>query len=260
MEDSLSEPVVLVLLSYVRSLFGTIFSFIWTFGYGCVAILVLMIFPSQSLRDFFYRTWGAVCVFLFGVEVELRGGSFFPMPGQPGSVCLFNHTSNFDIPVVNSVLRGSVRWGAKIELFKIPIFGSILRSMGVLPITRSNREEVFKVYSESIPRIKNGECFFLAPEGTRKDGSRIFPFKSGPFVFAIEAQCLVVPVLIYGAWRIQPKGQILPACGKWRNKLVVEVLPPISTKGLKIGDRAQLQDQAFRSMTEAFERLRVEFG
>jgi 1-acyl-sn-glycerol-3-phosphate acyltransferase len=118
LEDSLSEPIVLVLLSYVRSLFGTIFSFIWTFGYGCVAIFVLMIFPSQRLRDFFYRTWGAGCVFLFGVEVELRGGSFFPMPGQPGSVCLFNHTSNFDIPVVNSVLRGSVRWGAKIELLK----------------------------------------------------------------------------------------------------------------------------------------------
>lgn len=250
--------IFLVALSYVRSIFSTILAFLWTVGYGSMAIFVLSIYPRQSWRDFIYRTWGKGCVGLFGVEVELRGAPHFPAPGSPGAICLFNHTSNFDIPVVNSVLRGSVRWGAKIELFKIPIFGSILRAMGVLPIARNHREEVLKVYSETIPRVKGGECFLLAPEGTRKDGSQIFPFKSGPFIFAIEAQCPLLPVVIYGAWKVQSRGQLFPTWGQWRNRVIVQVLPPISTLGLSLADRMSIQDRAFQQMTEAFDHLKDE--
>lgn len=250
--------VLWVALSYLRSVLSTILAFLWTVGYGTMAIFILSIYPRQSWRDFIYRTWGKGCVGLFGIEVELRGAQYFPSPGSPGAICLFNHTSNFDIPVVNSVLHGSVRWGAKIELFKIPVFGSILRAMGVLPIARNHREEVLKVYSETIPRVKKGECFLLAPEGTRKDGSRIFPFKSGPFIFAVEAQCPLLPVVIYGAWKVQSRGQFFPAWGQWRNRVIVQVLPPISTEGSSLADRGSIQDRAFQQMTEAFAHLREE--
>ncbi|MCB0362382.1 MAG: 1-acyl-sn-glycerol-3-phosphate acyltransferase [Bdellovibrionales bacterium] len=252
------EPRGLVLLSYLRSVLASVLGMLWTFGYGALAVAVLLVFPRQKWRNLIYRSWGRIYVSLFGVEIELRGESFFPKEGLSGAVCIFNHTSNFDIPIINAVVKGSLRWGAKIELFHIPIFGSILKSMGVLPIARAHREEVFKLYFDTIPRIKKGECFLLAPEGTRKDGCRIYPFKSGPFIFAIEAQCPIIPILIYGAWRIQPKGRLWAAWGRWRNKVVVQLLPPISTEGLGRDNRACLQEKAFRIMTEAFSDLKRE--
>lgn len=261
-DQSEREPDLLILLSYIRSLVSTILCFVWTALYGCLAVFSLSIFSRQDLRNFFYRSWGKVCMTLFGIQVEVRGkeNAASNISGGAGVIYLFNHTSNFDIPVINSVFNESVRWGAKIELFKIPLFGRILKSMGVLPIARTHREEVFKVYSESIPRIKKGECFLLAPEGTRKDGSRIYPFKSGPFLFGIEAQCPIIPVLIYGAWKIQPKEKILPAWGKWRNKVIVQILPPLFTNGMNREHRQTLQEQAYHLMSQGFEQLKREFN
>ncbi|MCC7404518.1 MAG: 1-acyl-sn-glycerol-3-phosphate acyltransferase [Bdellovibrionales bacterium] len=256
--ENLKESPGLVVLSYVRSLVALPLVVLWTFGYGSAAILTLLLVPSNRVRDFIYRTWGKGCCALYGLDIEVRGAGNFPRPGTTGVIGLFNHSSNFDIPIVHTAINGSVRWGAKVELFKIPIFGSILKSMGVLPIARANREEVFKVYEQSIPRVQKGECFMLAPEGTRKDGQQIHPFKTGPFIFAIQAQAPIVPVVICGAWRVQSKGQILPCWGRWHHKIVVEVLPPIATAGLSLDQRPIVQDKAFRLMSDTFAALQRE--
>ena len=258
-ETKYNEPQSLIYLSYLRSAVATPLGGLWTALYGMVAILVLMLVPSQWLRDWIYYTWGKGCTLLFGMGVEVRGVENFPAPGQ-GAICLFNHSSNFDIPIVNSAMRKPIRWGAKVELFRIPIFGPTLKAMGVLPIARANREEVLRVYQESVPRVHKGECFFLAPEGTRKDGAKIYPFKNGPFIFAIQSQCPVVPVVLHGANRVLSKGQIFPSWGRWHNKVVVEVLPPIPTSGLFLKERPQLQEQAYQAMSDAFERLCREQG
>ncbi|MCB0385627.1 MAG: 1-acyl-sn-glycerol-3-phosphate acyltransferase, partial [Bdellovibrionales bacterium] len=205
--ETLKESPFFVFLSYVRSLVATPLAVLWTFAYGSVAIVTLILFPSNRIRDVIYHTWGKSLCALLGLDIEVRGLENFPRPGTPGAVCLFNHSSNFDIPIINAAIFGSIRWGAKVELFKIPIFGPTLKSMGVLPIARANREEVLRVYEQSVPRVKKGECFFLAPEGTRKDGTKIYPFKTGPFVFAIQAQCPLIPIVVHGAWRVLGNGQ-----------------------------------------------------
>ncbi|MBX3041105.1 MAG: 1-acyl-sn-glycerol-3-phosphate acyltransferase, partial [Bdellovibrionaceae bacterium] len=142
--------------------------------------------------------------------------------------------------------------GAKIELFKIPVFGFAMRRIGILPIDRRNREGVFRVYREAQIRMQQGERFALAPEGTRQDEERLGPFKSGPFVFAINTGAPVVPVVIRNASQILPKHSLFPNMGTWKRRIRLSVLPAVSTQSMKLDDRPILQEKVRTEMLPFF--------
>lgn len=199
-----------------------------------------LIYNSREIDDRSIRFWGKYSCKMFGVDVEVSGLESLP-PG--GCIFLFNHSSLFDIFSMNWALP-SFRFGAKIELFKIPIFGKAMRRVGVLPIARHRREEVFKIYEASVERIKSGERIALAPEGTRQKNDQILgPFKAGPFVFAINAQTQLVPVIIKGAAGILPKYHLLPNMTTWKSKITIQILPPISAASYNLKERPALQDK-----------------
>src|SRR5262249_3071730 len=144
------------------------------------------------------QMWAKPLLWVSGVKLEIRGRENVAQGGK-GFLILFNHSSNYDIPVLFCFPR-SFRFGAKVELFKIPFFGRAMKMCGVLPIDRGNREKVMQVYENAISRVEKGECFALAPEGTRQNQPRIGSFKRGPFEFALNAKMDVVPVVIAGTY------------------------------------------------------------
>lgn len=238
----------LKLLSYPRSLLGTLFLPILTAICAASLILVNILFNSRKLEDYIVVFWTRTCCWMFGVKVEVQGLENRP---KGGFLYVFNHTSFFDIFAMNGWL-GSFRFGAKIELFSIPIFGYGMRRAGILPIARHRRDEVFKVYQAAEARIKAGERFALAPEGTRQETETLGPFKSGPFVFAINAKAPIVPVIIKGAAVIMPKGVIIPNWGVWSRTITLEVLPPVRTEGYTIEQRPVLQEKVRKIMEPYF--------
>ncbi len=232
--------MLLKLLSYPRSLLALVLFPIHTMLCSIGLIIVNLTMKNRPLEDKFVIWWTTGACRLFGVKVKVVGLENRP-PG--GFIYVFNHTSFFDIFTMNGYL-GSFRFGAKIELFKIPIFGPAMRRAGILPIARERREEVFKVYREAEIRIKAGERFALAPEGTRQHSERLGSFKSGPFIFAINAKAPIVPVIIKGASSILPKGQIIPNWGVWsRIWSLCTFLPPISPLDYTVDTRPQLQEK-----------------
>jgi 1-acyl-sn-glycerol-3-phosphate acyltransferase len=153
--------------------------------------------------------------------------------------------------------------------------------LGMLPIDRARKESVFRIYDEATIRMQNGERFALAPEGGRTkqqpEGGRtkpqpasngkwgdarqspagdtgrkpreiLAPFKSGPFVFAIQAQVPIVPVVIRGASQILPKGQLFPNWDRWFRDVEVRILPPLSTQSYDLKNRPDLQRQVYCEM------------
>lgn len=212
-----------------------------------VAILGNLIFNNREFDDNVALFWGKISCWMFGVKVILRGEENIP-PG--GCIFLFNHTSFFDIFAMQGAIRG-FRFGAKIELFKIPIFGATMTRLGALPIARHRREEVFRVYKEAQNRIERGEKFALAPEGTRQHEERLGDFKAGPFVFGINARAPLVPVVIRGASAIMPKHHWLPNRDILVREVFIDVLPAVSTAGYDIKDRPLLQ-QRVRAEMEPF--------
>lgn len=198
---------------------------------------------ARAIQDFVVGVWTRFSLFLFGVELKVHHLEKLP---EGAYLCLFNHTSNFDILAVQSLIP-RIRFGAKIELFSIPIFGAAMRAAGVLPISRSERAEVIKVYNEAQARLANGECFILSPEGTRQAEEKLGVFKSGPFLFAIAAQVPIVPVAIKGASRIQAKGHWLPNSQQWKSKIEVTFGDPISTAGMTADAKKDLQERVLES-------------
>jgi len=224
------------LLPIIRSMLAIIF---YPFLMLFFAILIVLLGFSPSLRkiqDQVVGCWASSSLWLFGVKVKGYNLSRLPTSGY---LALFNHTSNFDILAVQTLIH-KIRFGAKIELFSIPFFGSAMKASGALAIARANRDEVLKVYDGARVRMQRGECFILSPEGTRQPIEKLGPFKSGPFLLAIASQCPIVPIAIKGASLIQLKGQKLPNIQHWHSTIEVFIGEPIPTIGLPESSKQDL--------------------
>jgi 1-acyl-sn-glycerol-3-phosphate acyltransferase len=239
------------LVYWLRSFVATIWLVFFT---GVIATSVMfcgLILKNQRYIDWLIHIWGRSLTWFFNIHVEVRGLENLP---SEGCLLLFNHSSNFDIMIFAASIPKHARFGAKIELFKIPIFGQAMRAAGVLPIARAEREKVLNLYSESIEKVQQGTSFVLAAEGTRQPTPGVgAKFKAGPFIFAITGQFPIVPVVIRGAAEIQPKGELLACTKVWRSHATITVLPPVPTKGFSIDDRTQLQEQIRIQMTNAYQ-------
>lgn len=208
-----------------------------------------LLFNNKTIDNKIVQWWTLGSCLMFGVRVQLLGQE--NIPKDSGAVFLFNHTSFFDIWALNGVIP-SIRFGAKIELFKIPIFGKAMERVGVLPIARKSKEEVFKVYERSEEKLKGGQFYALSPEGTRQAEEKLAPFKAGPFVFAIKAKVPVVPVIIKGASYALPKGAYFPMWKKLSHTIRIQVLPRIETKDYTIDQRPALQKKVFEVMSSNY--------
>lgn len=191
------------------------------------AIIFSFFTSSAKVSGFHIKLWGISTCFLFGVKLFVHGRQHWRQGS--GGVVLFNHTSFFDIFAMIAALP-DIRFGAKIELFKIPVFGSAMRRVGILPIDRERREKVFAIFQKAVDRLKSGEKIALAPEGTRNPNpSQLANFKSGPFIFALQSRVDLIPVVIKGAYEVLPKGQVLPNSSACSRTIHLHILEPIST-------------------------------
>lgn len=233
------------LLIFVRALVATlVFPFI-ILGLGTVIIVSNLFVGNTRLDDKLVMLWARTTCFLSGVRVVVEGRQNIP---QGGCLYLFNHASFFDIFAMAAVLDG-LRFGAKAELFKIPVFGRVMRMIRTLPIARNNREEVIKIYEEAKVRFAHGEQFALSPEGGRfYDPEHLFPFKAGPFLFAMSAGVPLVPVVVNGAYEALPKGSFLFNTFNWRHTITLKILEPVQTGGYSVDQRKDLQKIVYDKM------------
>jgi 1-acyl-sn-glycerol-3-phosphate acyltransferase len=246
------------LISYPRGLLVTFLGVIHTFIMSIIILFLAGVVRSRKLVDFaIIYLWSMPIILGSGTRVEVRGKEAFGDSPQ-GFLILFNHSSLMDIPVLYSYFPRSFRFGAKIELFKIPFFGKAMELCGVLPIDRANRNKVMKVYENAIARVNNGEAFALAPEGTRQKEATLGRFKRGPFEFAINAQMDIVPAVIAGAYDVLPRDGFLVGAGKFRNKIIVQILPRVPTKGITIEQVDDLLERVRTPMNEAYVQLNEE--
>ena len=187
------------------------------------------------------------------VTYEVRGAA----NADPGKqyVVVTNHLSNFDIPLVLLAVPGRVRFLAKKELFKIPIFGPAMGKVGVVKIDRkagmSVHDAIFEAAADSLDR---GYWLLVYAEGTRSSDGEMAPFKKGAFRIAIDNDLPILPVVLEGTHEVNPPGSMLIFPGKAQ----VSILEPVETDGLTRADVPELSRSVRTSMIEEFDRLRAE--
>ncbi|MBL7546247.1 MAG: 1-acyl-sn-glycerol-3-phosphate acyltransferase [Bdellovibrionaceae bacterium] len=244
----------MIVLIRLRSLILVMLYPIYLVLLSFICVVLNLIFNNRKIDNFMIKIWAKGSCRMFGVRVSVNGEE--NIPKKIGCIYIFNHASYFDIWAMSGYLP-SFRFGSKIELFRIPIFGWALRRVGVLPIDRERRESVFRVYAEAKERILIGDRFALAPEGTRQGREgQLGPFKSGPFVLAIQCGAPLVPVIIRNAGRVMPKDKIFPNWNRWSDEIILDVLPSIETRHLEVDAKKELMESTRMQMQKAVDGLR----
>ncbi|MGZ3727268.1 MAG: lysophospholipid acyltransferase family protein [Pseudobdellovibrio sp.] len=239
------------ILIYLRSLIATLIFPFTVLILGPIAIAVHLITKSKSFDYFIMLLWGKICCRMCGVKVVVEGMENIP---PRGCLFLFNHTSFFDIFAMSGYIPG-IKYGAKAELFKIPVFAQVMKIMGTLPIYRGDREKVIRIYKRAKSRFEHGERFALSPEGGRfYDKHKLSPFKAGPFLFAMSADAPVVPLVILGAYEALPKGGILFNTHAWSHTIQLKILKPIETSQYTEDTRKDLQRLVYDQMNSIWEK------
>jgi 1-acyl-sn-glycerol-3-phosphate acyltransferase len=250
--------MIMKLLSYPRAFILSPLIGVYTLAMSALILLLANLGVRRDYLDNLIRyPWAHWVMWLANVEIDVRGAENIPAD-KTGFLVLFNHTSHIDIIALYGFLPKIVRFGAKIELFRVPFFGKAMLKMGAIPIDRRLREKVLQLYQAAIPRVAAGDAFALAPEGTRQKEPVLGKFKYGPFLFAVQAQMNIVPVVLAGAYEVLPKNSIWVNMGAWKRTVIMEILKPVSTAGLSDTDIEGLQNSIHEKMHQTLERLKVE--
>lgn len=233
----------------IRALFvlvGTVVATVTFGGWVLLAALFRVRDGVGSPYDLAPRLWSRSILWMSGVRLVQHGTEH-----KKGERHIFavNHVANYDVLAVAATLRW-IKFVAKVELFKIPLFGKAMLAAGMIPIERANRKAAFGSYSLATKRIQSGASVAVYPEGTRGNAYPLRPFKKGPFVLAIQAQAPIVPVVVYGQLEVNPKGKFLVRPGT----IHVHFLPPIETVGMSYEDRDRLADLTHAAMRDCLAR------
>lgn len=194
---------------------------------------------AGGIYDWGTSDWARWILWAAGTPVEIDGLERVPREGPV--VYASNHSSMFDIWALASALPGSIRFVAKQELARIPVFGRAMLAAGHVAIDRGSRVRAMSAYSRAARIIRDlGVSTVVFPEGTRSRTGELLPFKNAPFGLAIAAQVPLVPVYVHATFRILPKGA-------WRLRpapIRVLIGEPIPTTELTLDDRDALRQRA----------------
>lgn len=146
--------------------------------------------------------WARKILDFLRVEVELEGA----LDGLAGRrvMVISNHQSHFDVLSLVTRLPLSLRFVAKRELVKVPLFGPGMVAAGHVIIDRRRGAEAKQAMRAQLSR--SGASLFVFPEGTRSRDGRLGPLRRGAFEIAHEAGLPLLPVAVSGTRFIHPPG------------------------------------------------------
>ncbi len=204
-----------------------LFRFVWLLWGGIVfMVLITLITPvfillialfgkkvRYQLLTFNFKILGPILCFLMGIRFVKHNRE--NMPNKGAHVLISNHQSMVDIIInaANSPQAGYFL--AKKSLTKFPVFGMMVKSLGIL-VDRTSDESRKKSYLYMVNTIKEGFPIFIYPEGTRnRTNPPLKEFYAGAFRLAIETKVPIIAQTIIGAKQIyNPDTPMLMQPGK----------------------------------------------
>jgi 1-acyl-sn-glycerol-3-phosphate acyltransferase len=201
-------------------------------GMAAVAVALHRTTGSRELAWRFAKARARNLAGLLGVGVKMTGLERL----DPAQSYVFapNHHSHLDILVLLGWLPGATRFAAKRELWRHPVVGGVLDTLGMIPIDRDDPARSVDALRQAAVERQSVVVF---PEGTRSRTGALLPFKLGAFVLAITAGLPIVPVVCRGTRRLMPRGSRLTVVP---GEVEIVIEEPIATTGLGYDDREAL--------------------
>ncbi len=195
------------LVDVIRTLGTVLVGVTATATIGIAIIGVAAIRPTSSVVDQLTRAWARVILGAAGVRIETHG--VHKIDPEQAYVIISNHRSAADVMCLFVVLPLPVRFLAKQELFSIPLFGSILRSLRMVPVDRGAADHT-SINAASGAALRQGSSLVVFAEGTRVTSADARPFKKGGVIIAQQHNAPILPVTMVGTGNIfAPHGRII---------------------------------------------------
>lgn len=235
------QSIIRTLITYIVILVLTII------GALLIIVVGLLKSPYAPFNNRVIRIWASSIIRSSGTRLTVEGKERLD-PRQP-YVYISNHLSTFDIIATAYILPGTVRFIAKKELFRIPLFAQGMAAAGMIKIDRGNSEEARKTISEAVRVVKNGVSIIVFPEGTRSRTGQIQNFKKGGFILALSGQIPIVPISISGSQYVNRKNSPILRPGR----IKLKILEPIETEGMTMEDRNRLLQTVRQKIIDHYE-------
>jgi 1-acyl-sn-glycerol-3-phosphate acyltransferase len=195
------------------------------------------------------RFWGNLLLFVSGVHLNICG--LENIDPQRSYIIMANHQSYHDIFLLLT-LPVFIHWMAKKELFRMPVFGWILKWIDAISIDRGNKAKTYSSIKNAVEKIRSGATVLIFPEGTRSPTGYLLPFNKGGFSLAILSRSPILPITIYGTHNVMPKGSLMVH----PSRVKVLINPPIETKSLNLRDRDQLMEHVQKLFQQNLNRIK----
>ncbi len=232
----------------IRTIFTMIVVIVMTF---LCATLIILIYPFGSYNKVTNKTaliWSKSIIWAAGAKIELHGLNKIDF--NKSYVFVGNHQSHIDVVAVFSILSLTVRYIAKKELFRIPLFGWAMSAAGTIKVDRSNREKAIRSIEKAGETIKKGVSVIMFPEGTRSPDGEIHAFKKGAFVLASKSGVPVVPISISGTRNILKKHSLSLTPGKVK----IVISDPIDSSNYKLEERGKFASDVRKEIINNFDK------
>ena len=144
---------------------------------------------TRRLLNFFLRI-----AFKLLLNLEVVGLENVPLEGP--LILMINHTHLIDPAMAGGVMPREVVAMSKIENFRDPILGIIVRLYGAFPVRRGEMD--LRALRQALEVLRNGEVLLMAPEGTRSKECRLQPGHDGMTFIALRANAPILPMAITG--------------------------------------------------------------
>ncbi|MGL5122649.1 MAG: lysophospholipid acyltransferase family protein [Fusobacteriaceae bacterium] len=199
----------------------------------------------KMLGNIVLKSIGTKVITIYEDEEDFRA-----LDSKEGIVFVSNHTSNFDIPVLNVAIPLDIGFVAKKEMESWVFYGKWMKLSGTVFLERENPRKGIEGINKAIEIIKKGHPLVIFPQGKRKESFEENEFKKGSFKLAISSEGVIVPVVVKGVSKIQsPAGKRV----NFNKEVTVYIGKSIKTK--------ELSKEELKNLNEVVEqKIRIIFN
>lgn len=208
---------------------------------------------SVKNTELFLKFYKTITMPVMGFDLQIFNRDI--LDETKPAVVVGNHQHNMDIMVASEVFSYRIISLGKKEIGFLPFFGQIFWLSGNILIDRGNKEKAMKTMKaiEAYVHAKKvGIVIF--PEGHRNQKEELLPFKKGAFYTAVNCQ---IPIVMFCVSQYARHMDL----NKWNSgKIYINILPPISTKGLTEKDIPELMERVRKELSEGIKEVNKKAG
>jgi len=208
-----------------------------------ITICLTFILKPKTFDPLLKRSLRFLFKLLF-IKVQSEGSD--KIESHTNYLFMSNHSSLFDIPLLEAYIPTFVRGVEALRQFKWPVYGWAIRRVGNIPIDRKNIHASIKSMKRTEKILKKGRSIIILPEGHRTLDGNLGPFKKLPFHLAKQAGVPISPIGISGLFQLKHRGSWLirprPVNIKFGQPISPDKIQSLSTEELQDFVREKIQD------------------